>query len=204
MFFFRENIWNHISGSRRDHPNQTMILMDGCTKYQDTRFTRKNILIDRIVYMRIKNYNYELLTNLQILIHEKQNLFNVICSFKVVNLIIKKYNDNFLNDVYWTFLEALLWPLGWLPWWLQQVWRLPQTKIRRQQVLGHGQVLWCLLQVCGGGKAKAMSEQELNVVRFQTVFVNNPMCGLMMLVAIFIGHWKAGVGCVVGGKWWKM
>ena len=161
MFFFRENIWNHISGSRRDHPNQTMILMDGCTKYQDTRFTRKNILLDRIVYMRIKNYNYELLTNLQILIHEKQNLFNVICSFKVVNLIIKKYNDNFLNDVYWTFLEALLWPLGWLPWWLQQVWRLPQTKIRRQQVLGHGQVLWCLLQVCGGGKAKAMSDQEL-------------------------------------------
>ena len=66
-----------------------MILMDGCTKYQDTRFTRKNILLDRIVYMRIKNYDYELLTNLQILIHEKQNLFNVSCSFKVVNLIIK-------------------------------------------------------------------------------------------------------------------
>ena len=135
----------------------------------------------------------------------KQNLFNVICSFKVVNLIIKKYNDNFLNDVYWTFLEALLWPLGWLPRWLQQVWRVPQKKIWRQLVLGHGQVLRCLLQVCGGGKAKAMtSDQELNAVHLQTVFVNNPMCGLMMLVAIFIGHWKAGVGCVVGGKWWKL
>ena len=45
-----------------------------------------------------------------------------------------------------------------------------------------------------------MSDEELNAVRLQTVFVNNPMCGLMMLVAIFIGHWKAGVGCVVGGK----
>ena len=34
----------------------------------------------------------------------------------------------------------------------------------------------------------------------QTVFVNNPFCGLLILVSIFIGHTKAGVGCALGGK----
>jgi len=33
----------------------------------------------------------------------------------------------------------------------------------------------------------------------ETVFVNNPFLGLLILIAIFIGHTKAGIGCVVGG-----
>jgi len=33
----------------------------------------------------------------------------------------------------------------------------------------------------------------------ETVFVNNPFLGLLILVAIFIGHTKAGIGCAVGG-----
>ena len=52
--------------------------------------------------------------------------------------------------------------------------------------------------MCGGGKAKAMSDQELSVVRLQTVFVNNPFLGMLIMVGIFIGHIEAGIGCAVG------
>jgi len=33
----------------------------------------------------------------------------------------------------------------------------------------------------------------------ETVFVNNPFLGMLILVSIFIGHAKAGLGCALGG-----
>ena len=41
---------------------------------------------------------------------------------------------------------------------------------------------------------------KMNLFIFQTVFVNNPFCGLLILVSIFIGHTKAGIGCALGGE----
>ena len=35
---------------------------------------------------------------------------------------------------------------------------------------------------------------------FQPAFVNNPLCGLLILVATFLPNWKVGIGMVVGGS----
>ena len=43
----------------------------------------------------------------------------------------------------------------------------------------------------------ALKQQQF--VLFQTVFVNNPSLGLLILLSIFITDVKAGVGCAVGG-----
>ena len=32
----------------------------------------------------------------------------------------------------------------------------------------------------------------------QTVFVNNPFLGMLIMAGIFIGHVEAGIGCAVG------
>ena len=34
----------------------------------------------------------------------------------------------------------------------------------------------------------------------QPAFVNNPLCGLLIVLATFLSDWKVGVGMVVGGS----
>ena len=39
----------------------------------------------------------------------------------------------------------------------------------------------------------------MNKIIFQTIFVNNPFLGLLILVSILLGHVQAGLGCALGG-----
>jgi len=57
-------------------------------------------------------------------------------------------------------------------------------------------------------KEKSENSMSWSVVNFfdnyyrslgETVFVNNPFLGILILVSIFIGHAKAGLGCALGG-----
>ena len=34
----------------------------------------------------------------------------------------------------------------------------------------------------------------------QPAFVNNPLCGLLILIATFIPNWKVGIGMILGGS----
>ena len=42
-------------------------------------------------------------------------------------------------------------------------------------------------------------KKKLHDVSFQPVFVNNPICGLLIYIAAFIPSWKIGLATVLGG-----
>ena len=52
-----------------------------------------------------------------------------------------------------------------------------------------------------GGQVCKLSiyKKKIHDVSFQPVFVNNPICGLLIYIAAFIPSWKIGLATVLGG-----
>ena len=54
-------------------------------------------------------------------------------------------------------------------------------------------------QVCKLYTSKNNIMHVSGYVSFQPVFVNNPICGLLIYIAAFIPSWKIGLATVLGG-----